>query len=478
MDGIPATDGLQLESLAVEMVSIDSILPSPENDALYGKISPTDKTFKMIVKSIGRDGFLGSVLVSSDTPLRFLIDGHRRTAAARAAGLREIPCRTHPILRSETSTADWTALLAKFNYGQRVKTPEQGIRESLAIMNPDVAYDEVAAYRAKNGTSSNSRRKDRIALGRVIARCGITPAKEPFLRALLKIIETYKGEGPLTERQFHYLLLNNPPLTHASKPDSRYENDKSSNKKLSNLMSRALIHGRIPWTVIHDPTRPVDILRTYPNAQPFVDEEADDFLKGYYRDYQQSQPHHIEVVSEKLTVLNILRQVTRELTIPQTVSRGYCSMPPRHGIAERYRASGKERLYLIVMSDHDPDGCGIAESLARSMRDDFGIENITAIKAGITPEQIKRFKLPPNNLEAKKKSSRYDAFVAKYGDKVYELEALSPTQLRTVLREAIDRAMDIDILNREIAAEKKDFMMLKAYREQIRGMISSVNLDE
>lgn len=54
----------------------------------------------------------------------------------------------------------------------------------------------------------------------------------------------------------------------------------------------------------------------------------------------------------------------------------YASLDPRAAMARRFKASGKERLILLVVSDADPEGMDIAESFGRSMRDDFGIEAI------------------------------------------------------------------------------------------------------
>ena len=87
-----------------------------------------------------------------------------------------------------------------------------------------------------------------------------------------------------------------------------------------------------------------------------------------------------QIVAEKNTVAPILRTMAERYCIPLTSGRGYCSLPPRHAMAERFRKSGKERLVLLLVSDFDPDGEQIAESFASSMRRDFGIANVDAVK--------------------------------------------------------------------------------------------------
>jgi hypothetical protein len=69
------------------------------------------------------------------------------------------------------------------------------------------------------------------------------------------------------------------------------------------------------------------------------------------------------------------------------------------------------------------------------MRDDFGLEDVHAVKAALTAEQVKEFKIPPAQT-AKKKSSRYKKFVAEHGTNVFEVEALAPEVLQSILRGA------------------------------------------
>ena len=67
-----------------------------------------------------------------------------------------------------------------------------------------------------------------------------------------------------------------------------------------------------------------------------------------------------------------------------TSGRGFCSLPPRYETAKRYRASGKQKLVLLIVSDFDPDGEEIANSYARSFRDDFDIDDVHAVKVALT----------------------------------------------------------------------------------------------
>ena len=179
----------------------------------------------------------------------------------------------------------------------------------------------------------------------------MSSAKQPFLDSVRKVLEERRAYWPISVRQVHYSLLNKPPLIHAGKPGSKYANTMRSYKSLVDLVARARIDGSIDWDAIDDETRSVETWRTYSSIAPFVRSEQDTFLKGYYRNYLQSQPNHIEIVGEKNTIKGIIRPVAMEYCMPLTIGRGYSSLPPRQKMAERFRRSGKAKLILFVLSD-------------------------------------------------------------------------------------------------------------------------------
>ncbi len=302
-------------------------------------------------------------------------------------------------------------------------------------------------------------------------------AKQPFLEAILRVLEDQRKYWPLSDRQIHYRLLGeNAPLTHASKPNSRYVNDKASYRALTDLLTRGRIAGLIPWNAIEDSTRPTDLHRAFSSPAEFFRQEVKSFLTGYWRDLLQSQPHHIDIVAEKLTVRTILEGVAREHTMPLTISRGMSSLPPKKAIHSRYRRSGKDKLILLVVSDLDPAGDAIAEDLVKSFRRDFGIYKIEAYKVALTIEQVEEFDLTPS-MDAKDTSPTYNTFVARYGIRdAYELEAMEPADLAAVLESAIEDVLDIDLFNEELTAEETDSTQIIAVRRQVETFLKSLNI--
>jgi hypothetical protein len=289
------------------------------------------------------------------------------------------------------------------------------------------------------------------------------------------VINSREEFWPISDRQIHYALLNNPPLRHSSKPASRYANNLQSYRDLTDLLTRARIDGIIPFDAIADETRPVTTWAVYREPAAYVRKQMKSLLRTYWRDLMQSQPNHIEVVVEKNSVAPICRQVCEDYCIPMTSGRGYCSLPPRHEMVGRYRKSGKEQLVLLLVSDFDPDGEEIAHSFARSLRDDFGIERIHPMKVALTAEQVQVFKLPPG-MEAKRGSANHAKFVSRHGGQVWEVEALPPSELQRVLRAAIDSVIDVEAFQHERTNEQTDAHFLAGLRSTVVAALREATL--
>jgi hypothetical protein len=130
---------------------------------------------------------------------------------------------------------------------------------------------------------------------------------------------------------------------------------------------------------------------------------------------------------------------------------------------------------LLVLSDFDAEGEDIPHSFARSMRDDFGVQEVVGVKVALTHEQVQGAGLHPNRL--KEGSSRAKEFRGKYGSDTYELEAVPPSALQDHLREAIESVLEVDAFNAEVEAEESDAAFLQATQKRAAGLLNSVAAD-
>jgi hypothetical protein len=202
-----------------------------------------------------------------------------------------------------------------------------------------------------------------------------------------------------------------------------------------------------------------------------VRQELQSFMQDYYRDLMQSQPNHVEILVEKNTIAPIVESVAMKFCIPMTSGRGYSSLPPRYQMAQRFKRSGAEQLILIIVSDFDPDGERIAESFARSMRDDFEL-TVHPIKAALTYSQTQEFDLPCGMDVDAKSSVNKKWFQGKYGDaEAFEADALEPARLQTIVRNVIESVIDVDAFNHEVEAEKADAAYLEGLRSRAMQLL-------
>jgi len=451
--------GLKEELVKIDFFTLD-IKIAPENPLIYDNFGHDNKDDQLLVESIKEHGIREHLVLSED---HYLLSGHRRLSVASFLCMLKVPVRIVKVNYLNLPLSERLELLRSFNF-QRDKSPNERIREELLSIDKEEAYDKLKERKSAEECNIPD---VNIKMGRVKRRSRITAMQ--FLNTVKEIIGEEKYL-PMTVRRIHYLLLNKQPLKHDKKPNSVYKNDGPSYKALVRLVTQARLSGDIPMWQIEDTTRPIQLGGGYASLEEFVKKETDGFLKDYSRDLMMGQPHHIEILLEKDGIRSIIEAVGREYCIPVTTGRGYSSLSPRHAMSMRYWKSGKKKFLLLVLSDFDPDGEEIAASFARSLRDDFHINNIHPRKVAITAEDVENEDFP-SDLEAKPTSSNYKKFVEQYGEKVIELDAGSVEFLQDKLREAIEGVIDIDEYSAQIELEKEDAANVEAYRKTVMKAI-------
>jgi hypothetical protein len=386
---------------------LSKVWVAPENDLLYDGFGIANSDDAELAISIRDNGIQEPLTISID---QYLLSGHRRHAAAKFIGLERVPVRFHDVEFWKLGVDERLATLRRFNQ-QREKSPGERIREKMLDIEPATAYRDLKDRRDKALRISDAPEAN-VKMGDVKRRARITTLG--FLDAVLRVVEENKEYWPLTDRRIHYLLLNDPPLRHDKKPDSRYANDKASYKALTNLLLRARLTNEVPMQAIEDSTRPIQLGGGFETFEEFVAQETEGFLDGYSRNLMQGQSNHVEIMLEKNALRTVIESVAREYCIPVTTGRGFSSLSPRYDLSRRFRQSGKSRLVLLMLTDFDPDGEEIAASFARSLRDDFAIDSIHAVKVALTAEDVKNHDLP-SDMDAKESSPNYEKFVEKYG---------------------------------------------------------------
>lgn len=435
-----------------------------ENDLLYDRFGIANLDDYELTVSIRDHCIQEPLTLSTD---HVLLSGHRRLAAAKYLGLQDVPVRIVDVDFNSLTKTERIETLRLHNQ-QREKSPAERIKEKLLTIDPANAYTTLLNKRIDVLTMKGAN-KSNVAMGKIKKRSRITTLA--FLNAVKQVVQGNKEYWPLTDRRVHYLLLNNPPLRHDKKPDSKYVNDKGSYKAVTNLLLRARLTGDIPWVAIEDSTRPIQRGGGFATFEEFVTQETEDFLTRYSRNLMQGQPRHIEIMLEKNALRTVIESVAREYCIPCTTGRGFSSLSPRHDLYKRFKQSGKSKLVLLMLTDFDPDGEEIASSFARSLRDDFGLTDIHPLKVALTAQDVIDNDLP-SDMDAKVSSPNYQKFIRKFkSTKVVELDAAPVKLLQAKLREAIHSVIDVEEFNAQCQLERDDAANIEAHRQVVMDAV-------
>ena len=449
-------------------VCTSAVEPAPLNDELYDPVDESESSFLALAESIREYGILEPLVVSGDG---YILSGHRRHTAARFLKLDRIPVRIRHDVHYLDDRDKFLRFLASYNR-QRVKNAAEQLREEVVLMS-DEACSQVRRFRRDAAIISCD---GEVALRERKRRSAIRDKLE-LRNAIIEVVLGERRNWPLSDRAVHYRLLNIPGLVRNDKSRTPYDNTPESYDDVTNMLTRLRLDGSVPFEAIADETRPVVIWDTHRSAGDFVRRECDEFLTNYWRNLLQSQPNWIELLVEKNTVANQLRKVAAQYAVPMTSGRGYSSLPPRKQMVDRFSASGREKLVVIVVSDFDPEGEDIPGSFGASLRDDFGVsaEQLQVVKAALTAEQVRTMNLHEGQL-SKETSSRYRRFVAAHGDRAWELESLTADQLREIVEAAIRSLLDLQAFEAEVEREQREQIELEARRRQLRrALIDDVN---
>lgn len=447
----------------VEIVPIEEVKPSPENDDIYGKVQ-WDEQMEALVKSIGNRGLEEPIIISDDN---YVISGHRRLFACREIGMDSIPIRRKKILK-RAHQHEWHAILSEYN-PQRIKSARALLKEAM-LRHTDNPQQLLRSHRESEIENLKASFTEVPGIKNVDP---IGERQQEFLEAAIKVVYELQEFWPLQVRQIHYRLLNDPPLTQTAKRSSkppghwRYANTDNCYTRLTKMLVPARYYGHIPWEAIDDPTRPFEKNEGWFSLSEYIDREMSNFLCNYHRDRQRDQPRHIECLGEKNTLLQIIKPICREYYIPMTIGRGVCSHPVWRDMAARFHESGKDRMTLLVLSDHDAAGLDLADDAIRSLRDLWGIP-VDYDRVGVHLDQIESLNLANDFNPEKADGSKLARYVERTGsDRSWELEALDPSFIQSELRKHIEANMDMEIHRKTGQAEQDDVRQLAELRAQI-----------
>lgn len=286
------------------------------------------------------------------------------------------------------------------------------------------------------------------------------------------ICQEYQEQGlTLTLRQIYYQFVARGWL----------ENKQTNYDRLGSILNDARLAGMLDWSYMEDRTR---FLRSTPvwGAPASIITSA---ARGYNRDLWETQPYHVEVWIEKDALIGVIEGVCRVNRVGYTACRGYFSQSETWEAGQRFARqirAGKS-VRVLHLGDHDPSGIDMTRDLDDRLTmfvsehvawsEIYGApDNEPAIKVerlALNMDQVEQYNPPPN--PAKLTDSRSTDYIARFGSSSWELDALEPTVISTLIQGAIDRYKDANAWDVAAAREDRERRELEAVSQEYATIV-------
>lgn len=271
-----------------------------------------------------------------------------------------------------------------------------------------------------------------------------------------EIIADYQAQNlRLTLRQLYYQLVSKNIIPNVER----------SYKNLSSTVSDARLSGRMDWDAIEDRARQPSMAIEFENIQDL----ADWSLRVFRLPRWVGQENYVELWVEKDALAGVLAPLARKYHICLMVNRGYSSQSAMYESAQRFKENmfklNVSEAHLLYLGDFDPSG----EDMVRDIRDRlelFEVGDLSVHKIALTMDQIEEHDPPPN--PAKMSDPRAAKFVDQHGAESWEVDALPPNVLQTIIEANIQAYIDLDKYNAVIEKEKQDAEAMRKHVKKIK----------
>lgn len=273
------------------------------------------------------------------------------------------------------------------------------------------------------------------------------PKSLDLIHLVNSVIEEYEAQGyELTLRQVYYQLVARGYIP----------NNERSYKNLGNLINDGRLAGLIDWYAIVDRTRNIRSNPHWDNPQGVIDTAR--YL--YRLDRWEPQPNYVEVWVEKDALIGIVSQACKKLDVPHFSCRGYTSQSEMWAAAQRFIAQEhRESCTIIHLGDHDPSGIDMTRDIQERLQM-FGA-TVDVKRVALTMNQIELYNPPPN--PTKLTDARAKNYISMYGHECWELDALEPRVITSLITSEVTSLMDIGLFNaveQQEMDEKEDIHLI------------------
>ncbi len=271
-----------------------------------------------------------------------------------------------------------------------------------------------------------------------------------IVRQVQEIINEMKNYLPMTLRQIHYQLV--------TRNIDGYENTQNKYKQLSSWLYDARVDGLISWSVMTDRSRGFLDYTGYTSAEHYLKAQISTIPSRYYRNLLQTQDEVIEIWTEKDALATVIARTSQIYTVAVQPCRGFGSGSQFDQVARRQ--NGKA-LHILYFGDHDPSGLWMSEKDIKSRLKKKHDIDVCMERIALNREQTDEYGLDQDFQIAKDKDLRTQWYIENYGEECWELDALPPDILSTIVLAAIEERIDMDLYHDEEECEKEDKSKIK-----------------
>lgn len=275
------------------------------------------------------------------------------------------------------------------------------------------------------------------------------PETYRLIATINDILAEFEATGDVvTVRQLYYQLVARNIIPNTEK----------SYKKITGVVNDGRLAGLIDWDAIEDRTREVNTRNRWSSGREILENSA----RGFHMDLWDNQPCRLFAIVEKEALFGALHRTCWQYDVPLLPARGYPSGTVLREFAHDHIMDAinyDQRVVILHLGDHDPSGMDMSRDLEERIRmfaeDDDQLIQFERI--ALNMDQILELKPPPN--PAKSTDARFKDYERRFGSKSWELDALSPTQLRHLLQGHLETYIDPDLWKEreeEIANVKKE----------------------
>lgn len=266
-----------------------------------------------------------------------------------------------------------------------------------------------------------------------------------------EILADYNAQGyELTLRQLYYQFVARDLI-----PNSQREY-----KRLGDAVNDGRMWGMIDWSHIVDRGRNLVGHGHWDDASQIIHGCA----RGFRLDLWEESPIRPEVWVEKQALEQVVGRPAGRWDVDYLACKGYMSQSEMWSTSQRiirhYRETGQATL-VIHLGDHDPSGIDMSRDIEERLRTFRVTPSAFEVRrVALNMDQVDQYQPPPN--PAKMTDSRFKDYMAKFGTESWELDALEPAMLDSLIEEHIRSVVD------------DSFYQRREEQDRIRAQITAV----